>query len=102
MFAIVTKSRRLSLPLVLFELFDRVVPVVLYAREIYGHNDSCIKKLEIFQRSIYTKTLKLSKSTSSVNMMSQLCYKYNPNHVVIGGDFNMDFSQNSTRFYYRI
>ena len=43
MFAIVTKSRRLSLPLdILFELFDRVIlPVVLYASEIYGHNDSC-------------------------------------------------------------
>ena len=27
--------------------------------------------------------------------MSQLCYKYNPNHVVIGSDFNVDFSQNS-------
>ena len=66
--AIVTKSRRLSLPLdILFELFDRVVlPVVLYASEIYGHNDSCIKKLEILQRSLYKKTLKLSKSTPSV------------------------------------
>ena len=30
-----------------------------------------------------------------LNMMSQLCYKYNPNHVVIGGDFNVDFSRNS-------
>ena len=41
MFAIVTKSRRLSLPLdILFELFDRVVlPFVLYASEIYGHHD---------------------------------------------------------------
>ena len=28
-------------------------------------------------------------------IMSQLCYKYNPNHVVIGGDFNVDFSRNS-------
>ena len=57
MFAIVTKSRRSSLALdVLFELFDRVVlPVVLYGSEIYGHNDSCIKKLEIFQRSLYKK-----------------------------------------------
>ena len=27
--------------------------------------------------------------------MSQLCYKYNPNHIVIGGDFNVDFSRNS-------
>ena len=46
-FAIVTNSRRLLLPLdILFELFVRVVlPVVLYAREIYGHNDLCIKKL---------------------------------------------------------
>ena len=61
MFAIVTKSRRLSLPLeILFELFDRVVlPVVLYASEIYGHSDSCIKKLEIFQRSLYKKALKV-------------------------------------------
>ena len=69
MFVIVTKSRHLSLPLdILFELFDRVVlPVVLYASEIYGHSDSCIKKLEIFQRSLYKKALnKLSKSTPSV------------------------------------
>ena len=55
MFAIIAKSRRLSLPLdILFELFDRaVLPVVLYGSEIYGHNDSCIKKLEIFQQSLY-------------------------------------------------
>ena len=68
MFVIVTKSKRLSLPLdILFELFDRVVlPVVLYASEIYGHKDSCIKKLEIFQRSLYKKALKLNKSTSSI------------------------------------
>ena len=68
MFAIVTKRRRLSLPLnILFELFDRVVlPVILYASEIYRHNDSCIKKLEIFKRSLYNKALKLSKSTPSV------------------------------------
>ena len=68
MFAIVTKSRRLSLPPdILFELFDRVVlPVVLYASEIYGHSNSCIKKLKIFQRSLYKKALKLSKSTPSV------------------------------------
>ena len=69
MFAIVTKSRRkLSLPRdILFELFDRVVlPVVLYASEIYGHSDSCIKKLETFQRSLNKKALKLSKSTPSV------------------------------------
>ena len=53
----------------MFELFGRVVlPVVLYASEIYGHNDSCtcIKKLEIFQGSLYKKALKLSKSTPSV------------------------------------
>ena len=30
-----------------------------------------------------------------LNMMSQLCYKYNTNRVVIGGDFNVDFSRNS-------
>ena len=30
-----------------------------------------------------------------LNIMSQLCYKYNPNHVVVGGDFNVDFSRNS-------
>ena len=68
MFPIVTKSRRLSLPVdILFELFDKVVlPVVLYGSEIHGHNDSCVKKLETFQRSLYKKTLKLSKSTPSV------------------------------------
>ena len=42
MVVIVTKSRRLSLPLdILFKLFDRaVLPVVLYVSEIYGDNDS--------------------------------------------------------------
>ena len=52
MFAIVTNSRRLLLPLdILFELFVKkkekkvVLPVVLLASEIYGHNDLCIKKL---------------------------------------------------------
>ena len=30
-----------------------------------------------------------------LNIMSQLCYKYNTNRVVIGGDFNVDFSWNS-------
>ena len=66
MFAIVTKSRCLSLPLdILFELFDSVVlSVVLYASKIYVF--SCIKELEIVQRSFYKKTLKLSKSTPSV------------------------------------
>ena len=38
----------------------------MYVSEIYGHNDSCIKELENFQRSLYKKTLKLSKSTLSV------------------------------------
>ena len=52
---------------ILFELFDKVVlPVVLHASETYGNNDSYIKKLEIFQRSLYKKALKLSKSTPSV------------------------------------
>ena len=71
MFAIVTKSKSLSLPLgILFQLFDRVVlPVVLYVSEIYGHNDSCVKKLKIFQRYLYRKALKLRKSTSSVFMI---------------------------------
>ena len=55
----------LSLPLLLkvevYQLFDRVaLPVVLYASEIYEHYDSCIKKLEIFQRSLFKKALKLS------------------------------------------
>ena len=58
-FAIVTKCRRLSLPLdILFELFDRVVlPVVLHASEIYGHNDSCIKKLKFFKDVFIRKLL---------------------------------------------
>ena len=58
MFAIVTKSRRLSLPLdILFELFDKVVLPDIHASEIYGHNYSCTKKLEIhvFLRSLYKK-----------------------------------------------
>ena len=79
MFAIVTKSRRLSLPLdMLLELFDRVVlPVVLYASEIYGHSDFCFKKLEFFLRSLYKKALKLSKSTPSVMNNRHYTVTYN-------------------------
>ena len=52
------------------QLFHRVILIVvlfiIVASEIYGINDTCIKKLESFQRSLYRKALKLSKSTSSV------------------------------------
>ena len=80
MFAIVTKSRRLSLPLdILLELFDRVVlPVVLYASKFYGHNDSCIKKLEVFQRSLCKKTLKGTDHSGA--FMSLKCVVYYSNY----------------------
>ena len=29
------------------------------------------------------------------NVISQVLYKYNPSHIVIGGDFNVHFSRSS-------
>ena len=53
MFALITKGRRLSLPLdVLFELFDKlIIPIITYGSEVIGINN--IEKLEIFQRSFF-------------------------------------------------
>ena len=65
MFALITKGRRLLLPLdVLFELFDKMIlPILTYGSEIYGINN--LDKIEIFQRSFYKRIMKLSKSTPS-------------------------------------
>ena len=82
MFAIVTKSRRLSIPLDIL-LFDRVVLlVVLYASEIYGHNDSCIKKLEIFQKSLHKKPLKARCTPEKFTNLTNIAKHFFLNHVV--------------------
>ena len=85
MFAIVTKSKRSSLPLdILFELFDRaVLPVVLYASEIYGHNDSCIKKLEIFQTNTSKLATLVYLHTFGAHIMYYLKITGNWNHIYI-------------------
>ena len=46
-----------------------VVPILLYAvygSEVCGYSDNCIKKLEVFHRAVYKRTLKLGKSTPNV------------------------------------
>ena len=88
MFAIVTKSRRSSVPLdILFEFFNRVaLPVVLYASEVCGHNDyatiSSIKKLrkiihfEIFIdwcAILYTLIIYITDIIQRTMFMSQNC-----------------------------
>ena len=73
-------------PLQRYPLIQKLVcahssSVVLYASEIYGHNDLCIKKLEIFQRFLYKKALKLSKSTPRVMIYGET--GTTPLHVTI-------------------
>ena len=34
-----------------------------------------------------------------LNTISQLLYKYNPCHIIIGGDMNVDFSRSSPNTY---
>ena len=78
MFTIVTKSRRLSLPLdILFELFDRVVlPVVLYASEFIickTHNDHC-KQLSsnVYSNIIYFQYLQVTFLITKLYSLRQI------------------------------
>ena len=63
MFDLLTKSRRLSLPLdIQVELFDRmVVPILLYGSEIWGFSN--IEQIEVMYRKFLKCLLKLPKST---------------------------------------
>ena len=65
MFALLTKSRRLCLPIdVILDLFDKIVlPILLYGCEIWGHTD--INGIEVFYRNFIRRILKLGNSTSN-------------------------------------
>ena len=63
MFALLTKTRRLSLPTdVICDLFDKtVLPILLYGCEIWGFSN--VNEIEVFYRRFLKTTLKLSTST---------------------------------------
>ena len=54
---------------------------VMYFKTAIGSDDSSIKKLEFFQRSLYKKALKLSKSTPSVMIYGET--GITPLHITI-------------------
>ena len=74
LYALTTKSRRSLLPIdIIFELFEKmVVPILLYCSEVYGYIDKCIKKLKVFHRALYKRTLKLGKSTPNVMINGEI------------------------------
>ena len=63
MFSMITKARRLQLPVdIQLELFEKtVVPVLLYGCEVWGCGNT--SDLEVFYRSFLKITLKLGKAT---------------------------------------
>ena len=63
MFDLLTKSRRLSLPIdIQLELFDRmVVPILLYGSEVWGFSN--IEQIEVMYRKFLKYLLRLPKST---------------------------------------
>ena len=48
----------------------------------------------------YDKYTDNGEYTDVLNVISQLLYTHNPNHVIIGGDMNVDFSRHT--YYTRI
>ena len=60
---------------------------------IYGENDSLTMLLNVY--------MPCDKNTDDhvfinvFNTISQLLYKHNPCHIIIGGDMNVDFSRSS-------
>ena len=63
MFALITKSRRLCLPVdIQCDLFEKtVVPILLYGSEVWGFCD--LQQIEIFYRKFLKNVLRLNKST---------------------------------------
>ena len=62
MFSLITKSRRLALPVdIQCELFDKiVVPILLYGSEVWGYSN--LLQIEVFYRKFLRNLLYLNKS----------------------------------------
>ena len=65
MFSLITKSRRLDVPIdITLDLFDKLVlPILIYGSEVWGHSN--LKSIEIFYRNFIRRLLKLGESTSN-------------------------------------
>ena len=65
MFSLLTKSRRLSLPVdIQCELFEKIVlPILLYGSEVWGHTD--LLPIEVFYRKFLRIVLFLNKSCAN-------------------------------------
>ena len=60
---------------------------------LYGENDSLTMLLNIYM--LCDKNTDNHVFINVLNMISQLLYKHNPCHIIIGGDMNVDFSRSS-------
>jgi hypothetical protein len=72
MFALLTKARRLSLPIdIQCELFDKMIlPILLYGCEVWGSAN--LTHIEIFYRKFLKMLLKLHKSTPNCIVYGEL------------------------------
>ena len=72
MFSLLTKARRLLLPIdVVIDLFDKcVVPILLYGCEIWGHTD--LDKIEIFYRKFIKIALNVGTYCSSSKIYGEV------------------------------
>ena len=71
-FSIITKARRLLLPIDLqLELFEKtVVPILLFGCEVWGHTN--IERIEVFYRKFLKIILKLGFSTPSCQVYGEV------------------------------
>ena len=65
MFSLITKSRRLDVPIdITLDLFDKLVlPILIYGSEVWGHSN--LKPTEFFYMNFIRRLLKLGESTSN-------------------------------------
>ena len=65
MFSLITKTRRLDVPIdITLDLFDKLVlPILIYGTEVWSHSN--LKLIEIFYRIFIRRLVKLRESTSN-------------------------------------
>ena len=65
MFSLITKSRRLDVPIdITLDLFDQLIlPILIYGSEVWGNSN--LKPMVIFYRNFTRRLLKLGESTSN-------------------------------------